>query len=251
MSEGHPVNPYPIRPGDDGDDGDVTTGGSAFPAHTWSATTTKHRGDVSVDQFNLLGVRARRPGASNDERRQSEMDSTLERAALHHAVDTEQTERHLLSAAFYDETYKAFWTALTRHDLTVADFSGPFHREVASALLGHARLGVAPTVQSVRFVTEQIGADWSIGDGWRLDIILDATCHAQLIDRYAEMLAETVERRRRARGLLRDAEWLLAGDRLTRPAGVRAATVDECDEKPRVHVPSGVRRSLRRRSRHG
>lgn len=171
------------------------------------------------------------------------MNPALESAAVAHAADTEQIERWLLSAGFYDETNVAFGNALTNHSLGTSDFLGPFHREVAQALLAHAQVSEQPTFETLRVVSEACGADWTIGDGRRLEVILDATCHANLIDRHAELLAGAVERRRRARGLIDEAERLLGGD----PPG-RAAVVS-ATAQPSVHVPRGVRTAIRRRSR--
>lgn len=172
---------------------------------------------------------------------------SVDAAAVHHAVDSEQIERCFLSVGFYDETGVAFASALAKQDLGVDDFLGPFHCEVAQALLGYAQAGEQPTLESVRAISESCGADWTIGDGQRLEVILDATCHANLIERYAEMMADAAERRHRARGLIDKAERLLEGDRLACPADTGG--IAESAGNSRVHVPWGVRTAIRRRSR--
>jgi hypothetical protein len=137
---------------------------------------------------------------------------------------------------------------MAKHGLAVRDFTGPFRAEIAASILAHGDLGFEPTVGSMRFTTEQLGADGSIADGCNLEQILWSTSHERLAAHYGGLLAEAVARRRRARELLAEVELLLRGKTHAVSAGPhgpqRTIPVETAKPKRVIPTTSLVRREV-------
>ena len=168
----------------------------------------------------------------------------LESTGVRHAVATDRIERWLLSAGYWSPLSLA--TEMTKHDLRVHDFAGPFHHEVVAAILGHADLGFEPTVASMKFVTTELGCDWSIGDGGNLERIIFATSHPLLIGHYADLLASIIARRRRSHELIEEAEMLLGGESPSVPTWTPAIRVEPARARSVIPTVPSVRPEVAR-----